>query len=263
VIDSLSIFLLSGKFIIGVLFFIRITGIFIAAPMLKAKTIPMQMKVILAIIISLSLTSAFWKDQPVIDFDLWFLVLLVFKELFVGFAIGFAVNFVFFSARFAGGLLDFDIGYQTSAMFMSEDTPSLLGEIYEMTILMIFFAINGHFFIFDALFHSVKAIPLGSFEMTKPVITQLLDMVAEFMIIGIKMAGPGLVSLFITNLALSLLARVAPQANIFSLSFQIKVAVGLIVLMFSTPLFVMVSKNALHQFEPQILNLIIKLNPIR
>jgi flagellar biosynthetic protein FliR len=262
-IDSLTIFLLSGKFIIGLLFFVRVTGLFIAAPMFKANIIPMQMKVIIGIIMAMSLTSAFWKEQPVIDFDLFYLVFLVFKELMVGFLIGFSVSLVFYASRFAGGLLDFDIGYQTSAMFMSNDSPSLLGEIYEMTILMIFLAINGHYFLFEALFQSVKVVPIGKFEFSQELLNQVMYMIKQFMIIGIKMAGPVMVSLFLTNLALSLLARVAPQANIFALSFQFKIGIGLMVLMLSAPLIAMVGKNSLIFMNSEIINMILKFNPIK
>ena len=72
-----------------------------------------------------------------------------------------------------------------------------------------------------------------------------------------------MIALFLTNLGLALLARVAPQTNVFVLSFQMKVMVGLIMLTVSLPAFVLISKNALSVVQGDFLDALISLNPMR
>jgi flagellar biosynthetic protein FliR len=259
--DVADINFLTGKFIIGLLLFIRLMGMFIAGPFFRSNAILPQTKVFLAVIMAASLASAGWQQQPLIEFDIYALLFIVLKEFFVGALIGFSANMVFYAARFAGGLLDFEIGYQTGLMFSSEDLPTLLGELKEMIVLMLFLFINGHHFLIESIYMSVKAIPITTFEFTEPAYLVLIRMATSVLILGMKMAAPVLVALFMTNLGLVLLARVAPQTNIFILSFQLKVVVGLLVLLASIPLFVMAAKYSLDTMERETLTLLKLLNP--
>jgi len=261
-IDSITLFFLSGKFIIGLLFLVRIGGVMIAGPFFRSQAIIPQMKIMIAVIIAISVTTAFWQSQPEIDLHLWNLVYLVFKETFVGVAISFSANIVFWAARFAGGMIDFDMGYQTGLLFNAdESSPTLVGEFFDMITLMIFLLINGHHYLIESIYASIRAVPIGRFVITESTVSLFLRMSTTVMIIGIKMAAPVLVALFMTNLALSFLARVAPQTNIFILSLQAKIAIGLVMLLITTPLFVMVAKFSLGSMENELMRVIYTLNP--
>jgi flagellar biosynthetic protein FliR len=71
-----------------------------------------------------------------------------------------------------------------------------------------------------------------------------------------------LIAIFLTNLSLALLARIAPQTNIFILSFTMKVVVGIVVLTGTVPLFVLVIKNSLSTLESDLMDILISLNQV-
>jgi flagellar biosynthetic protein FliR len=100
-------------------------------------------------------------------------------------------------------------------------------------------------------------------EITNSSITLFTNMAISVLVLAIKMASPVLIALFLTNLSLALLARIAPQTNIFILSFQLKVSVGLIVLLISIPLFVYVSKIAMEGMQQELYRFILTLYPDR
>ncbi|MDC1068832.1 flagellar biosynthetic protein FliR [Candidatus Kapabacteria bacterium] len=244
--------------------FIRITGIFLTAPFLRSEAIPPHVKIMFSVILAIIVNSALWDQQPTLEFHLWNLVFIVFKEFLVGMLIGFAANTVFYAARMAGGLVDQDMGFQTATIFdRSNSTPTIVGEIKELAALLIFLFLNGHHYMIEGLFLSVKAIPLTTMEVTDSTMLLLAKMSTSVIILSIKMASPVLISLFLTNLSLALLARVAPQTNIFILSFQVKVTVGLIVLMTAMPLFIYVAKIALSGFQENLYTFIMTLYPDR
>lgn len=234
----------------------------ITAPVFRHEAIPPQVKVFLSVILAMICTTAFGKYQPTIDFHLWYLVFLVMKEMMAGMLIGFSVNFVFYAARFAGGLLDMEMGYQTGLLFdPSQGIPTLLGELKEMITLILFLIIGGHYQLIESMMLSFKAIPLTKFAMTESTLQLLARQAASVFILGVKISAPVLVALFCTNLALALLARVAPQTNIFILSFQVKVVVGLLVLSFSVPLLIYILKWALGLLQGETMRMILTLNP--
>lgn len=263
-IDDASVIFFTGKFLVGLMIFIRVTGIFLTAPFLRSEAIPPQVKIMFSVILAIIVNTALWKEHPTLEFHLWNLVFLVFKEFLVGMIIGFAANTVFYAARMAGGLIDQDMGFQTATIFdRSNSTPTIVGEVKELVAIMVFLFLNGHHYLVEGLFISVKAIPLTTMAVTDSTMSLLAKMSTSVIVLAIKMASPVLIALFLTNLSLALLARVAPQTNIFILSFQVKVTVGLIVLLAAMPLFVYVAKFALAGFQENLYTFIMTLYPDR
>lgn len=261
---SAELSVLTGKLIAGTLLFVRITGMMASAPLFRSSAIPIKLKIVLSIILASSLTSAFWKESPAIDFHLWTIAILVAKEFLTGLAIGFSASAVFWAARMAGGLIDFDMGYQAYTLFnVEEGAPTMVGELQFMAALMIFLGINGHHYLLEALWASVAAVPLTTFSVTKSTVEALPGIAASVFVIALKIAAPALIALFLTNLALALLARVAPQTNIFILSFQLKIAVGLLALFVATPLIVGTIRYFLGIFETEAMKFIMTLSSAR
>ena len=149
------------------------------------------------------------------------------------------------------------------SMFNYDNAPTLVGELKNMAVLMLFIFIGGPNSLLESLFASFRAVPVNTFEVTGSTVQLLIKLVTSVFIIGIKIAAPILVALFLTNLALALLARVAPQTNIFILSFQLKITVGLLILLASAPLFVFMAKYSLETFQEETMRIILSLNPER
>lgn len=263
-LDSTTLSLLTAKFLISALIFVRISGMFVTAQFLGSGAIPTQLKLVLAVILTTAVAVPFWNEQPPIDFHLWNLVLLTFKEFLVGAIIGFSGNIVLWAARFAGGIVDFEMGFQAASLFDKDaGAPTLVGEFYFLTGMMIFLILNGHHYVIESFYMSIKAVPLTTFVISESTVTSLIKLVSTVLLLGMKIASPILIALFCTNLALALLARIAPQTNIFMLSFQLKISVGLIMLFLSVPLMVMVLKFAMSQMQSETMKIIMTLNPER
>jgi len=260
--DTILYSLLS-KFLFGTLIFVRILGFLASAPIWKHPAVLSQLKWFFAAIIAVMMTTAYWTDQIVIDFHPWSLVFLVFKEFVLGLIIGFIANLTFLAARFAGGIIDVDMGFQPGNMFNVDETPSLIGELKELIMLMLFLYLGGPEQLIEALYASIKIVPISTFAMTNSTVKLLSEFATSILIIGVKIASPMILAIFCTNMALSILARIAPQMNIFMLSFQVRIAVGIVVLFFSIPLFIFVSKIALENFQELTLRFIMTLNPMQ
>ena len=254
--------LTQDKIIIGMLILTRVSGLFITGLFFGHMAIPITVKAMLILILAMTMTPMFFADAPPIKFEMINMFFLVFKEFMVGALLGFASNVVYWATRFGGAITDMDMGFQASLMFDSTaGAPTMVGEFYAMTTLMIFLYLNGHHFLIEALFLSMKAVPLTTFAITESTLTLLFKTVTGFMILGLKIAAPVMITLFNVNLALTLLSKVAPQMNIFMLSFQVKIAVGILVLFAGIPVIAMVSKQALMFMQTEITTFLMTLNP--
>ena len=260
--DANFLTLTQDKIIIGMLILTRISGLFISGLFFGHTAIPIPLKAMLILILTLIMSSMFFEEAPPIKFEVINMTFLMFKEMLVGAILGFASNIIYWAARFGGGLIDMDMGFQAGMMFdQNAGAPTLVGEFYALITLMIFLYLNGHHFLIEALFISMKVVPLTTFMITESTLTILFKTIISFMMLGLKIAAPVTISIFNTNLALVLLSKVSPQMNIFMLSFQVKVAVGLLVLSVSVPVVGIVSKQALELIQTEITTFLMTLNP--
>lgn len=260
--DANFLTLTQDKLIIGLLILTRISGLFLTGMFFGHISIPTTIKAAIILILTVIITPMFFETAPHIKFEIVNMFFLLFKEFLVGALLGFASNIVYWAARFGGGIIDMDMGYQASLMFDSTSgAPTLVGEFYALGTLMIFLFLNGHHFLIESLFLSMKAVPLTTFTFTESSLTLLFKIITSFMILGLKIAAPIMITLFNVNLSLTLLSKVAPQMNIFMLSFQVKIAVGIIVLFLSVPIIGLVSKQALQLMQTETTTFLMTFNP--
>ncbi|MBD3234605.1 MAG: flagellar type III secretion system protein FliR, partial [candidate division Zixibacteria bacterium] len=105
-----------------------------------------------------------------------------------------------------------------------------IGELKFILALLIYMAINGHHFLIKAVFQSFQIIPPGTASLNLATAEHFLRMVVNTFIIAIKIAGPAMITLFLTSVALGIIARTVPQMNVFIVGFPLKIGVGMLVL---------------------------------
>ena len=250
------------RLVIGMLILTRISGLFVTGLFFGHTSIPVTVKTATILILTITMAPMFFETAPQIQFEVLNMFFLVFKEFLVGALLGFASNIVYWAARLGGGIIDMDMGYQASLMFdAAAGTPTLVGEFYSMAILMIFLFLNGHHFLIESLFISMKVVPLTTFILSESTLDLLYKTITAFMVLGLKIAAPVMITLFNVNLSLTLLSKVAPQMNIFMMSFQVKIAAGILVLVVSVPIINLVAKHALQLMQKEITSFLMTLNP--
>ncbi len=232
---------------VGLLAFVRIALIFVQAPILGSNHIPNTVLVGFAAAITVAIypTLPVPNDMPT-DLFPFFGALLT--QACVGLVIGFVSFIVIGAAQFGGEMLDIQMGLSSAASFdpASHGAINLLRKVLFYTSMNLYLVLGGHHQLFAAIYKSYQVVPLTYFHMSENLAMTLLRMTSDLLVIGTQIAAPALAALFIAQCALGLLARVAPQMNIFMLSFPLNIAIGLILLRLSYPLIMRVMGN---QFE--------------
>jgi len=220
--------------------------------------VPVAVKVALGIFLAFVLFPMVSAGRPQIDVTLGSLIILVLKEASVGMAIGFVSGLVFQGVQIAGNLMGFDLGLSMANLYDPENgvTNNVVAELLAMVALMIFLAVNGHHFILEALSVSYRTVPIGAFSPGPSLSGALISLTGMTIAVGVKLAAPVIVTSFLINIALAVLARVSPQINVFFVTVSLKTGAGLLVIMASAPLVVAVFKKLLATFEQSILDIV-------
>jgi flagellar biosynthetic protein FliR len=226
------------QFVIGVLVFVRVTSALVLAPGFGNRAVPPALKVALGVFLALVLQPLVAATHPSVDIALGSLLLLALKEAAVGLAIGFATGLVFQGVLVAGDLMGFDLGLSLAMLYDPETGTSnnVVAQLLSLTALMVFFILNGHHFVLEALHASYGAVPLGGVRLTGALQDALVTLTGMTLAVGIKLAAPVIVTSFLINIGLAVLARVAPQINVFFVTISLKTGAGLFVLLACAPM---------------------------
>jgi len=246
------------QFVTFLLIFLRVTSVFVTAPVFSHQTIPVQVKVALGLFLSFVLFSFNANALKVADQTLAGLFILSLKEIFAGASIGFAIGIIFDGVRYAGELLGFDMGFSTATMFDPETSASfpVISELLYLFLLMIFISMNGLHFIFESLHASYAIIPMGEWNISQATITSIAAITGQIFVMAVKIAAPVIVSMFLANVSLGILNKAMPQMNIFGVMFPLKIGIGIIVLSATIPVIAFVFKKLLTVFESSVIELI-------
>ncbi len=213
----------------GALFWplVRVLALFSVAPVLSHRAIPARIKVALAFAITLVLTPNL-AAPPLADVLSAQGLALLLQNVVVGVLLGFTVRIVFAALELAGEV----IGLQTGLSFAGFFNPALgatqtaTASFMSLLALLMFVAIDGHLMLIHALAESFRVFPLagGEFPLSFDRVARLG---AEVFAIGLAIALPFIAVMMLVNLVLGVLARVAPQLNIFAVGFPLTILVGL------------------------------------
>lgn len=223
------------------LIFARIMGFLVQAPIWGGKHINGKVKIGFTVLFGIVLFPNVPLPQELPGGPITF-ILLIFSQIAVGLVIGYVAFLSMAAAQFGGELLDMQMGLSSAASFdpQSKGTINLIRRLQFYFAMLLYLIIDGHHILLKAVARSFDIIPLTGTRFSGTLITELIYMSGQILYVGVQIALPALGALFMVQIALGIMARVAPQMNVFMLSFPLNIMVGLTLLTASTPILVYV-----------------------
>jgi flagellar biosynthetic protein FliR len=216
------------------LVFFRIVSVLWLVPLLSSKYVSVVFKAGLSLLIAFLLYGSVNVAVDVLK-DPFSFALVVARELFIGITISFVVKIIFSAVSVAGDIISLQTGF-SFARFMDPFTMtqvSVLEQFENLLASMIFFAIDAHYIVFQAIAVSFKTLPIGAATFKEPLLQYIINATTKVFSLGFKIGAPIIVTLFLVELALGMLSRMIPQINIFIEGVPIKILITMILLMVS------------------------------
>jgi flagellar biosynthetic protein FliR len=215
------------------LILVRVSTLFLVAPVLANARIPGAVKLGLSLIISLLLLMTLQAKVPEAAVtNIFSLTSAAGGEIFVGLAIGYSA-FLFFSAiQMAGQILDIQVGFGLVNVVDpgGSDNVSVIGQFYYILAILYFLALDGHHYLIKALGDSFAMIPPGGLSWISHAGAagpKLSEFFTKLFVIALQLAGPSVATLFLTNVTMGLLSRTIPQMNVFIVGMPLNILVGI------------------------------------
>ncbi len=194
----------------------RLSGLAMIAPVLGSNEVPMKIRALLVLALSLVLVPVHWESSVAPPVTMLDMLTMVGTELILGFALGAAAWLLMQGIQLGGMLVSQASGLSLADVFnpaLDESTP-VVGNFLYLLATAIFLAIGGHRAVVAALLESFSTIPLGQSPLTLMLPEMLLDIAAQSFLLAVRVAGPGLAALLLATVVLGMIGRALPQLNV-------------------------------------------------
>ncbi|MBR4984058.1 MAG: flagellar biosynthetic protein FliR [Lachnospiraceae bacterium] len=219
------------------LIFCRVSCLIYAVPFFSMNNTPRRVRVGLSLLVTVLLYYAI-PEKPILEYNtLLGYAILVLREAITGLLMGFACNMCTTVVGFAGRIIDMEAGLSMASLMdpTTKENMSITGMIYSYAITLILIITGIYDYILKALAESFTLIPVsGAIFRSDRLMDAMLQFMADYILIAFRICLPMFAVMILLNALLGILAKVAPQMNMFSVGMQLKVLVGLTMLLITT-----------------------------
>lgn len=216
----------------------RILGLIMVAPVFGHSSVPRRVKIGLGVFIALIIAPTL-PPMPDVGLGSWHGLFILIQQLLIGMAIGFIMRIVFAAVEAAGEIVGLQMGLGFASFFdpQSAGQTIVISQFFNLLASLLFLAVNAHLLLLGILVESFKSLPISPQPLSTAGFYSVANYGSVVFSVGLQLALPLIAILLMTNLALGILTRSAPQLNIFAIGFPITLGVGLIALDITLPYF--------------------------
>lgn len=206
----------------------RMTGFVLFNPLFGRRGIPGIVKAGLILMLSVTVFGA-TPGRVQMPSTLVGLAVMFLLELGVGYILGLVVNFFFYIPLMAGSVIDMQMGLAMASTYDPGSGIQVTATSTLLNILMtlLFFVSNGHLTLIRILLRSGSLVPYGNVALGPEVYSVMTEIFVDCTLLGVKLCMPILAAELMGQVGMGILMKVIPQINVFAINIELKVIVGL------------------------------------
>lgn len=216
--------------------FFRIGTLFMVAPITGSSNIPVRVRLILALAVTLLVMPLLESVPQVTPFS-WSAIAIILQQLLIGAAMGFALMLVFSAIVTGGQLIAMQMGLGFASMVDPQNGTQVpvLSQLYIIMTTLLFLGMNGHLVLINLLVESFRLLPIGDSGIAADGFHAVAAWGTQMFAGALWLALPAMASLLVVNIAFGVMARSAPQLNIFAIGFPVAMIMGFVVILYTLP----------------------------
>lgn len=211
---------------------IRVTGFIYTAPFFGMKNTPFRLKAGFSVALTIIVFNM-TEYRPLQYTGVIGFAIVIAGELLAGIILGFLANVCYQILAFAGQQIDTEMGLSMVNEFdpVSSGQVTVTGTFYQYAVMLMLMVTYMHHYLLRAILDSYQVIPVGGVSINPSIYNVAVRYIIDYFLIAFRIVLPIFASMLVVNTILAILAKVAPQMNMFVIGVQIKVLVGLAVLL--------------------------------
>ena len=218
--------------------FMRISALFMAMPVLGTRLVPVRIRIIASMAITLLVFPLIPEVPAVEPLSLSGLLISV-QQILIGIAMGFILQLVMGALLIAGEAISMGMGLGFATMIDPQNGVSVpvISQFFLILGTLLFLSLGGHLMLIQLLVSSFNSLPIAEVGITRESFWAIVSWGSTMFVGAVWLAVPALISILVLTLAMGVMTRAAPQLNIFSVGFPVTIFMGFIIIMLILPNF--------------------------
>jgi flagellar biosynthetic protein FliR len=208
----------------------RLLPVLAFTPILNGFRVPVPVRIFIILGLAAGMSSVA-ETAAALPTDALRLGWLVASELLLGAVMSFGVHTAFGAVSFAGRLLDLQTGYALGSIFdpLTKTASSVLGSALGVLAVAMLFTMDMHHVLLRMVSHTLQVMPIGS-GLQEFGVEVLIRQVSTMFALGLSMAAPVVLLLFLFDVGMAAMSRSVPQLQVAFLSVGLKMVMALMFL---------------------------------
>ena len=211
---------------------LRVLGVLLALPGTALAGFPTPSRMIFVVFLTSMVYSAI--GLPIVGFpnNFFSAVVMILSELLIGFGLGFIISMILMVADATGAIAGMGVSLSMASMVdpASGQQSTAISNLLVLGTMMMFVTFGGHHEVIRGLIANFQIYPVGEARLLGFTPDDLSRLFNGLFFAAIRISAPMLIITALINVGLGLMARAAPQMNIFAVGFSVLLIAGLFVL---------------------------------
>ena len=213
--------------ITGLIPFLRISALLLAAPLVSLRVVSVRIRIALAIVLTAFIFPML--DLPVIDATSADGIRLIVHELFIGILFAIVLQVVNAAMVIAGQSMSMSMGLgMAQTIDPNAGQVPVLSSFLVVLSTLIFLSVGGHLIMIKLILQSFEVLPIGGAIMVKETLANVIEWTAMAFLGAVLVALPVMLTMMLINLCIGIVTRAAPALNIFAVGFPAMVLTGMV-----------------------------------
>ncbi len=214
----------------------RIGAMFIAMPVIGTRLVPIRVKIIISLVLSVVVIPLLPELPRVEALSLEGLFVSA-QQVLIGLSMGFTMQLVFGALMIAGEAIALSMGLGFASMVDPTNGVNVpvISQFFIIIGTLLFLALGGHLLLIQLVVSSFESLPISSSGVGRDSFWALVSWGSQMFIGALWVAIPALISMLVITLSMGVMTRAAPQLNIFSVGFPVSMFMGFIILLLVLP----------------------------
>ncbi len=208
----------------------RVGPMIFLMPVLGSRNVPDRVKALITLMTALVLAPAIAVDPRVLPSSATGYAVFVLCEIAFGMILAVFARFIFAAVETAGQMVGIQMGMGMAGVMDPQFgvQVSIIGSFWGIIAILIFLGVNGHHLFFKAMVESFTWVEPGKFKITQATYDGMLYGGAHMFVLAVKIMAPAGAALFLSHVAMGIIAKTVPQIPILIVGMPMNIAIGLI-----------------------------------
>ena len=216
--------------------FCRIMAVFALAPIFSHKAIPLRLRILLGLALTVALGAALPRPPAIDPFSAQGL-LVALEQIAFGLMLGLALMLVFTVFTLVGDVISTQLGLSMAVYndpMNGVSSSSILYQLYFILLVFLFLSIDGHLLVVSILYQSFVYWPVGG-GLHYLGLESVAGSLAWVFAAAVLITLPVVFCMTLVQFCFGLLNRISAAMNLFSLGFPMAILTGLACIRLTLP----------------------------